>query len=69
MLHAGTDLGPDFMDALRKRLSNQVTKLVTKLNSEGSSVGGRIFDNMQSTAKFQLHKPDAISQADNNNTF
>ena len=65
MLHKGTDLGPDLLNALRKRLSNQFTKLATKLNSNGSSAGGRRFDT-ESTAKFQLHKPDAISQADCN---
>jgi len=34
MLHNGTDLGPEFMDGMRKRLSNQFIKLMTRLNSE-----------------------------------
>ena len=35
MLHRGTDLGHEFMEGMRKRLSNQFTKLVMRLNSDG----------------------------------
>eukprot|EP00581_Thalassiosira_minuscula_P030094 CAMPEP_0183776886 /NCGR_PEP_ID=MMETSP0739-20130205/47813_1 /TAXON_ID=385413 /ORGANISM="Thalassiosira miniscula, Strain CCMP1093" /LENGTH=289 /DNA_ID=CAMNT_0026018859 /DNA_START=444 /DNA_END=1313 /DNA_ORIENTATION=- len=54
MLYRGTDLGPEFMDGMRNRLSNQFTKLVRRLN----------FDSIDCTAaKFQLHRPLAINNA------
>jgi len=52
MLYRGTDLGPEFMDAMRKRLSNQFTKLVIRLNSDASN------GTQATVAKFQLHKPE-----------
>jgi len=55
MLYKGTDLN-DSMNALRRRLSNQFTKLVTRL----STASNEIVTNQHSKAKFQLHKPDAI---------
>lgn len=53
MLHEGTDLGPEFMDGMRKRLSNQFTKLVTRLNSDASN--GTPME--ASSAKFQIRQP------------
>mmetsp|Transcript_12061 Transcript_12061/g.25936 ORF Transcript_12061/g.25936 Transcript_12061/m.25936 type:complete len:291 (+) Transcript_12061:18-890(+) len=55
MLHRGTDLGPEFMDGMRNRLSNQFTKLLVRLNSD--AINGVT----QTKAKFLLHKPDAMN--------
>jgi len=56
MLYKGTDLGQDSTNALRRRLSNQFTKLVTRLSTASNSTAA----NQHSKAKFQLHKPDAM---------
>jgi len=54
MLHRNTDLGPEFMDGMRKRLASQFTKLATKLNS------GHSMNNIQqdcAKAKVRVRKP------------
>jgi len=55
MLYKGTDLGAHSMSALRRRLSNQFTKFITRQ----STASNEIVTNQHSKAKFQLHKPDA----------
>ena len=55
MLYKGTDLGQNSMNALRRRLSNQFTKLVTRQSTASNSASA----NQHSKAKFQLHKPDS----------
>lgn len=40
MLHRGTDLGQEYMEGMRKRLSNQFTKLVIRLNSDARNGAG-----------------------------
>jgi hypothetical protein len=56
MLQQGTDLGQEFMEGMRKRLSNQFTKLVTRLNSDSCTES----EIQPIAAKFRLHKPVAI---------
>lgn len=59
MLHKGTDLGPEFMDAMRKRLSNQFAKLIRKrLNIDSAGV-----THQKGTVrvKFQLHTPETTN--------
>ncbi|KAL7553595.1 hypothetical protein ACHAWF_016898 [Thalassiosira exigua] len=59
MLRRGTDLGPEFMDGMRKRLSNQFTKLVTRLNSETAGIG-RVPHAPATKAKFELQRPNTM---------
>jgi hypothetical protein len=56
MLQQGTDLGHDVMEGMRKRLSNQFTKLVTRLNADACYE----YERHSIPAKVRLHKPDAI---------
>ena len=56
MLYKGTDLGADLINALRRRLSNQFTKLVTRQSPASNSTSA----NQHSKDKFQLHKPDVM---------
>ena len=50
MLHIGTDLGSEFMDAMRKRLSNQFARLIRKKLNQKVTV----------KVKFKLH-PEATN--------
>lgn len=54
MLHRNTDLGPEFMDGMRKRLASQLTKLATKLNSDHSM---NSIQQECAIAKFRVRKP------------
>ena len=57
MLRKGTDLGPELIQGLRTRLSNQFTKLITRLNAEAAN------SMRKSKARVEeLHKPDAVDQ-------
>jgi len=58
MLHHNTDLGPEFMDSMRTRLSNQFTKLATKLISDCVLSGA----SNTTAAKFQLYKPAVMKR-------
>jgi len=54
MLSRNTDLGPEFMDGMRKRLSNLFTKLAAKLNSDNLTNNSQ---QNSALAKFQIEKP------------
>lgn len=58
MLQQGSDLGHEFnMEGMRKRLCNQFTKLLTRLNSDACYES----EIKPIPAKFQLHKPKAMN--------
>ncbi|KAL9190847.1 hypothetical protein ACHAXT_000553 [Thalassiosira profunda] len=54
MLQKGTDLGPELLEGLRTRLSNQFTKLITRLNADAAN------STHKSKARVQLNHPDAV---------
>ena len=56
MLRKGTDLGPELIQGLRTRLSNQFTKLITRLNADTAN------STHKSKARVEVHKPDAVDQ-------
>lgn len=57
MLTRGTELGNELLEGLRKRLSNQFAKLLSKLNSKWQDTRGT---ENRTKPKFQLHKPGTM---------
>lgn len=56
ILEQGTDLGHEVMEGMRKRLSNQFVKLVTRLNADACYE----YERHSILAKVRLHKPDTF---------